>query len=233
MFALNPALDLTGIDLDSVIRDGDLLPEAQRWVHLFDSFTERSPSGSGLHILVTPGWFGTRNRVSSVIDLEVYGTQRFFTATGMRLTSVSSRIEHRPGELLLLENRFLSPPTTVASLPPLKTVDVPVSDATLLERAYASKGGDRLQALMRGDLVSAGFVRADGTPDHSAADLALCGRLYFWTGGNLERTESLFRRSGLYRPKWDSRRGDSGTYGSMTLDLVQRSAREVYRGLAR
>jgi len=41
--------------------------------------------------------------------------------------------------------------------------------------------------------------------DHSRADLALCGMLAFWCGGDPERIDRLFRRSDLMREKWDRR----------------------------
>ncbi|MBC8236154.1 hypothetical protein H8E77_41940, partial [bacterium] len=38
---------------------------------------------------------------------------------------------------------------------------------------------------------------------HSEADLALCCLLTFWTGGDPDRIDKLFRQSGLYREKWE------------------------------
>lgn len=43
------------IDLDSAIRDGQIDEWAQRIVDHFDSYTERSPSGNGLHIWIRVG----------------------------------------------------------------------------------------------------------------------------------------------------------------------------------
>lgn len=40
-----------------------------------------------------------------------------------------------------------------------------------------------------------------GEGDHSAADLALCSRLAKYTR-DPDRLDRLFRRLGLYRPKW-------------------------------
>ena len=40
----------------------------------------------------------------------------------------------------------------------------------------------------------------------SEADLALTGKLAFWTGCDTERMDKLFRRSKLFRPKWDEKR---------------------------
>jgi putative DNA primase/helicase len=41
--------------------------------------------------------------------------------------------------------------------------------------------------------------------------------LFFWTGGNRDQIDRLFRTSALMRPKWD-RRLKSTTYGWWTID---------------
>ncbi|MFR4804189.1 MAG: hypothetical protein ACLT98_13270 [Eggerthellaceae bacterium] len=51
------------------------------------------------------------------------------------------------------------------------------------------------------------LLRAGG--DRSAADMALCSHLAFWCGRDAGRMDRIFRRSGLMRDKWDSRRGGS------------------------
>jgi putative DNA primase/helicase len=57
----------------------------------------------------------------------------------------------------------------------------------------------------------------------------LCLRLAFWTGGDPGRVAELFRRSGLYRPKWDERHyGDGRTYGQVTIEKSLEGATEFY-----
>ena len=53
-------------------------------------------------------------------------------------------------------------------------------------------------------------------PSHSEADLALCCKLAFWTGKDERRMDSLFRVSGLMRPKWDEKHGPL-TYGEEAI----------------
>lgn len=53
--------------------------------------------------------------------------------------------------------------------------------------------------------------------DSSAADMALCTMLCFWTHGNKTLIDSIYRESALMRDKWDSTRGES-TYGEITID---------------
>ena len=68
--------------------------------------------------------------------------------------------------------------------------------------------------------------RGDWQADHesqSHADYDLCRTfLAFWTGNDAERMDRLFRQSGLYRPKWDERRGNR-TYGDTTIENAIRN----------
>src|SRR5205085_3907188 len=70
----------------------------------------------------------------------------------------------------------------------------------IIERARLMRGGNgtRFEHLWIGD--ASDFMRSDGTIDHSRADQALLGILAYWTRCNPTLMESLFVRSGLYRP---------------------------------
>jgi len=72
-----------------------------------------------------------------------------------------------------------------------------------------TRNGDRFRRLWTGDA-------SDYGNDHSRADLALCWTLMFWCGGDTERIDRLFRRSGLMRDKWDRQTGDT-SYGHRTV----------------
>ena len=100
-----------------------------------------------------------------------------------------------------------------------------LDDAALLEKARAARNGTDFDRLWAGDTSGHGG-------DESAADLALCSLLAFWTGGDAARVDRLFRQSGLFRPKWDSRRGESGTYGQMTIEKAIAGCRDTYSGRA-
>ena len=97
---------------------------------------------------------------------------------------------------------------------------VRLDDRELLERMFAASNGARVAALYHGDASG----HAD---DDSSADLALCNHLAFWTAGDANRIDSLFRASGLMREKWDERRAAS-TYGQRTIEKALASATERY-----
>ncbi|MGI8545899.1 MAG: hypothetical protein ACR2M1_00970, partial [Gemmatimonadaceae bacterium] len=62
--------------------------------------------------------------------------------------------------------------------------------------ASRATNGAKFAALMAGDTSGHGG-------DDSAADLALVSMLAFWTQGEPDQLDRLFRRSGLYREKWE------------------------------
>jgi len=94
---------------------------------------------------------------------------------------------------------------------------VSLEDSDLIEKA---KDDDKFRRLWNGDTSM-------HSGDHSRADLALCGKLAFWTGGEENRIDSLFRQSGLMREKWDEQRG-AQTYGEMTVEKAVSDQTEFY-----
>lgn len=71
-----------GIDFDACYEDGRISPEILGWVRQLDSYTEKSISGQGLHVIckgaLPPG--GRRKR-----GIEMYDRSRFFVMTGKAL----------------------------------------------------------------------------------------------------------------------------------------------------
>lgn len=131
--------------------------------------------------------------------------------TGWHLAGTPLSIEERQPELEAFYHHLFPPK------PPRQVVPVSIqapenlSDADIVARATLAPSGLRFARLWSGDTAS-----YDG--DHSRADLALCGALTFWTGGDTERIDRLFRQSGLMRPKWDERHFGSGeTYRVRTI----------------
>ncbi len=77
-FVFSSADPYTGIDLDRCVdEDGKIALWALEIVRYFDSYTELSATGSGLHIIVRGD---VPNRRKG--DVEVHSSKRYFTVTG-------------------------------------------------------------------------------------------------------------------------------------------------------
>ena len=95
-------------------------------------------------------------------------------------------------------------------------MDNGLSDEEVVRKALAASNGERFSRLWNGD--------TRGYGSHSEADLALCGMLAFWTGGDATRIDSLFRQSGLYREKWDRK-----DYRNRTITEALSGKTEFYK----
>jgi len=180
-----------GVDLDNCRNPetGELDAKAAAIVDALDSYTEVSPSGTGIHVIVRARLDGGRRRRSPV---EIYDRGRYFAMTGDRLPGVSHTPVPRQRELDELRVRLFPPRRT--RMHDFRPRDV--SDEELLELALRARNASDFRALWEGRWDSR-FA------SHSEADLALCGHLAFWTGGDSGRIDRLFCSSGLYRDKWE------------------------------
>ena len=225
-FVFTPDDPFTGVDLDDCIdENGGLVASAQEIVDSLNSYTEISPSGRGVKVFIVGAKAaGVGCRTSKVVgfkQIEMYSSKRFFTITGRHVASTPLLVEDCQSQLDVLCSRFWRQQKRLSSPnPALVPAGFEGDDNGLIEQAFAARSGDRFRRLWSGDTSG----HAD---DDSAADLALCNMLAFWTGRDAERMDRLFRRSGLYREKWDQRRGDR-TYGQMTIHKAIDDCSEVY-----
>ena len=103
---------LYGIDLDHVLDDkGHLTPQAQEIVDKLASYTERSPSGTGLHIFVFAGDADIKHHRKKNGFVEIYSEGRYFTVTGETFGGPRP-IEHRSQELQEIHDTHLTPDDT-------------------------------------------------------------------------------------------------------------------------
>ena len=213
-----------GIDLDHCLDElGELHTEAHKIVNQLDGYTELSPSGDGVHVIIRAALRAGRRKQSHTPwggPFEVYNHGRYFTVTGKdgrgEITDAQDALDGIIGRLL--------PPPEVPrptrSLSSNDHVSVSGDDHELLEKMFAAANGSKMRGLYRGDTSAY-------DDDASAADLALCSGMAFWTGPDPDRIDRLFRGSGLMRDKWDTSRGES-TYGSQTIELALEGRTEYY-----
>src|ERR1700730_7601433 len=94
-----------GVDLDAC-RDpnsGAITAEATAIIHELSSYTEISPSGTGVHILLR-GRLPAGGRRKG--HIEIYADGRYFTVTGHRLEVAPAPVEERSAELAALHGRL-------------------------------------------------------------------------------------------------------------------------------
>ena len=216
----------TKIDIDDCVKDGELSPLAEEVISTIDSYTELSPSGTGIHIFChTPGldYDKTRYYVNNrKIHMEIYvpgHTDRFFTVTGNAVRSCD--INDRTAEVQMILDKYMLRPVQERN-----NSEAPgsfLSDEAVVSKAASSKQGYKFTALWSGNWH-------DIYGSQSEADLALASILAFWCGGDREQMDRLFRQSGLYRRKWDERHG-AKEYGEITIDKAISTCAEFYAPL--
>jgi len=185
----------TGIDLDGCHdpQTGSVAAWAVALVRRFNSYSEISPSGTGVKIFVVGKLIGASGRRCGPV--EIYSAKRFFTVTGQRLDSTSLRVEHRQTDLDAPVAQLFPP--AAAGERTRTTAPISADDDELIERACRARNGDAFARLWAGDWST--------YSSQSEADAALCAHLAFWTGNDGERMAWLFERSGLVRSKWIER----------------------------
>ncbi|MBI4795899.1 MAG: DUF3987 domain-containing protein [Deltaproteobacteria bacterium] len=208
----------SGVDLDNCHNPetGEIEPWAQEIITSLDSYTEISPSGRGVHIIIKGAVHTGGNKKGLV---EMYSRGHYFTMTGRHLEGTPTTIEDRQQELEALHREVFgeaqkpkTPPTR-----PIPALDL--SDQELIDRAHQATNGEKFGRLWRGD--TSGYSSA------SEATAALLNLLVFWFGANPARIDRLFRQSGLIRDKWD-RPTSGSTWGALEIQKAMARATEFY-----
>src|SRR5215213_4921762 len=216
-FVFTPEDDLCGVDLDSCLdpETGEIELWAQEVIEELDSYTEISPSGTGVHILVRGELPEGRNRKGM---FEAYDRGRFFTMTGRHLADTPQSIEGRQEQLeRVVRCVFRESDSANSHKAPSPEFTAELSDQEIIERAAGADNGEKFRRLWVGD--TSGYTSA------SEADAALCSLLAFWTGPDPQRIDSLFRRSALCREKWTKR----GDYRHKTIECALKDRTEFYQ----
>ena len=192
-----------GIDFDDCFIDGLLSPEIEDLIQKIGSYTEISPSGKGLHVIIK-GQLPGGGRSGKI--MEIYDSGRAFTFTGDNYLSAPAKIMDGSSIIEYLLKTYY--PTAV-----------PLNNGTSMQNTkFAKANGNKFDSLWNGQ------YRQFGYNSQSEADLALCQLLLQQSGGNPLAADQLFRKSALYRDKWDEiHSGDGNTYGQKTLEKAMTS----------
>ncbi|MBS4538194.1 hypothetical protein GOQ27_06950 [Clostridium sp. D2Q-11] len=211
-----------GVDIDDVgnaidkYKNGDTDNIISEFIYSLGSYTEYSVSGNGIHIICKGNLPEGGRRKANV---EMYQEGRYFIMTG-NIASEYTEIVDCTENIKYLHAKYIGGITDKQTVRVENQVPLDIDEQKLIDIALKSKQGQAFNTLYRGFW--------DGLyPSQSEADLAFCNMLAFWTGRDKFKMDSIFRKSGLYRPKWDSKRGQS-TYGNYMLDRAIADCREVF-----
>lgn len=172
--------NIVGVDLDHVIdpKTGTLREDARRVVDELDSYTEISPSGTGLHIIAF-GNIPVKGRKHSQLGFEMYQAARYFTITG-NVFEGRRTIQRREKQLTALFNR-------------------------LFPKEEVKPQGNRSPSVMPQNLLAVGLERDKilaeywngrrDTGDESSNDIAFMNKLAYWCNKDIDQMIAAFDAS--------------------------------------
>lgn len=169
------------IDLDDTKGDQTALDRQIKIYNEFDSYAERSPSGSGLHIIVKGAVPSGRRRSF----IEVYSSLRYMTMTGDIYRN--SPIKEQNELLNILWGQMGQGSVATAHYAGL--AEAKETDEQVYNRAVAAANGDKFAELFAGKWE--GMYQSQ-----SEADFALVDIIAFYTQ-NRAQISRMFRMSGL------------------------------------
>jgi putative DNA primase/helicase len=214
-----------GIDIDHCIdsETGEINSKALDIVAEMNSYTERSPSGTGIHIIykgeVHSEWKKKQgNALGENTDIEMYQTGRYFTVTGDVFDKYNS-VADRENEAENIQNTYFTK-KPVSKIQKTSFKPLSLSDDEILNAARNSRNGMLFSELYAGNWQSK-------YESQSEADMAFCSMLAFWFQKDAEKMDAIFRRSGLMRDKWNREQSGS-TYGAITLQRAIDVCTNVY-----
>lgn len=244
-FVFSKDYGFVGIDIDQCIDEEGILSDfAKDIIEELDSYTELSPSGTGIHIYCF-GKLPEGKRRDSKLGIEMYDSERFFTVTGN--TGVGRKelrdkgVFERTKELEMVYERYLQGVNRfeeskkdlfgrrederleVGSYNTSRYFEGnDLNEEEIINRAIRSKNGMKFQDLYNGEWKQYYQSQSD-------ADQAFCNMLAFWTARDAEKIDIIFRRSELFREKWDRRHfGNGKTYGQATIEKAIVSCGNIY-----
>lgn len=218
-----------GIDLDNVVIDKEtkkLNSFALDIIKNMNSYTEFSPSGTGLHIIykgnIHNEWKCKRvNALGENTDLEMYQTGRYFTVTG-EIFEKNNTIEYRDEIAELIQRAYMIPEEKNTSIKKNEQkYSISLSEDEILTAARNSRNGMEFSELFEGKWNKEKYG------SQSEADMAFCLMLAFWFQKDFGKIDAVFRKSGLMRDKWDEMHGRK-TYGQMTINKAIEKCTNVF-----
>lgn len=164
------------IDLDAP-RDENDCKRHESILQAFNSYTERSQSGNGYHIIIR----GAVPAGARRDKVEVYSSQRYMICTGNVVNPLPITERQAVLDQLFAEMQ----PVATTELVDREAV---MEDTDLIEMAMTASNGEKFNSLCRGEMTE--------YPSQSEADFALLSIIAFYTQDN-EQVRRIFRMTAL------------------------------------
>lgn len=250
-----PSQTLLGIDIDKVLVDGKPPKEIKDFIILANTYTEVSPSGTGLHLffeLTEP----LELTASKHAPFEIYNKGRYFTVTekiagrprDVRTVTPKEALEilasigypwgksdHIPDAGKMVDNEVVNKKKEMTTdeqlaLPPVqKTAKVNTPSITMpAGKLSDSEVLKKMFASNKGKKIKEIYDHdpKDKDADLSALDLSLCSYLAFWTQKDQTQIERLWMGAPIGNRKKTQERAD---YRKLTIDAAIASCKDVYQ----
>jgi len=193
----------SGVDVDSCITpmalsNAALTKQAREIVDRLDTYTEISPSGTGLR-LIGRGKLPGGDNGGKCGDYEAYSAARFLTMTG-RVFEEKKPIRDFASDLAWFRKTYATAQKPEPSEPPprerqeTRQPSGPLSDDDILKIISKARNSSKIQSLM-------------SSGGDSEGDAALIWELAFYTKDPAQ-IERLMRTTNRTREKWDDKRGN-------------------------
>ncbi|MCL2311362.1 MAG: AAA family ATPase [Firmicutes bacterium] len=138
----------------------------------------------------------------------MYSTGRYFTVTG-NIFEGRTEVNKATHEIKIVHEKYFTKSNLAVTQPQNNIFKNDFSEDEILEKARNAENCNKFNDLFNGTFNN--YYQSQ-----SEADIGLCNILAFWCGNDVNKIDSLFRRSELMRSKWDEMHGNR-TYGQITI----------------
>lgn len=227
-FTISKEYPLLCIDLDHIIKEGEITREDYQYlVDIAGTYTELSPSGTGLHVIFELekhfSLVATKKVNEDGTAVEAYTENRYFTFTGNsfgKLLPVRKISIEEADEILRMVGYPWGKKKDKVETVPVEAQVYTMTNDVLLKKMFKAKGGAKLERLYNGDI-------SEYNDDASSADAALLTALAFWTAKNTSQMEEIWLESPLGKREKTQTRKD---YRDRTIANVCSIVQTVYSG---
>lgn len=225
-----------GLDIDNCVVNGEILPEARKIIAEFDTYTEFSPSGTGVKLFLGTEWKPPADSRQGLRQngMELYFSRRYFTVTGHAIPGSPTKINNCTDALHSLYHRLLLLQT--AETEPIElydAIELPDDFLESVARRNPNVAGriesETLAARCGADVVEQLYIDRESRVDRSRNDMYIAT----WLLGHGYKPGHVL--SVLNHPTWfsgsKSRDKNTQNYALTTLNRAMSSVKHRRRTL--